>query len=482
MGQFFGRQHELKSLLRMTHKKSASMVVVTGRRRIGKSRLIEEFASRARGYRFIALSGLAPSDGVGSAEQRREFAHQLERSLAIPPIGYEDWGDLFTHLANHLKRGRFIVLLDEISWMGKKDKTFLPKLKNAWDLVFKKNPNLILVLCGSISSWIDQNILGHTGFVGRISIRLRLEDLPIGDCFKFWGNYGNRVSVYDKLKVLAVTGGVPRYLEEIIGNQTADETIRQLAFHKEGILFNEFEQIFSDLFDRRSAIYKRIVTLLVTHSLELSEIFDGLKMHRSGSISTYLSDLEQAGFIRRDYTWSLRTQKSASRSKFRLSDNYLRFYLKYVVPNRPAIVNNRFYKKALSTLPGFESIMGLAFENTLLNNREFIWEHCGIDTSDIVQDGPYFQAPTKRRHGCQIDYLVQTRPGPIYVCETKMKREPIGVDIIAEMQSKVQKLEIAKYTSVLPVLIHVGGVTDALFAHDYFVKIIDCSRSLVPSA
>ena len=160
---FVGREHELDALQRLTNKLTASMMVVTGRRRIGKSRLIEEFAERNKRYRHVAISGLAPQRGITPAVQRSAFANQMQRELSLPPVRHDDWLDLFAHLARATQDSRAIVLLDEVSWMGKDDPEFLPKLKLAWDRYFKENANLILVLCGSVSSWLEKNILSNTG-------------------------------------------------------------------------------------------------------------------------------------------------------------------------------------------------------------------------------------------------------------------------------------------------------------------------------
>ena len=99
--------------------------------------------------------------------------------------------------------------------MAHGDATFLPKLKNAWDLYFKKNQEIIVALCGSISLWIEKNILGSTGFVGRQSLTLTLEEMPLNDCAQFWIDNNNHISALEKLLMLSVTGGIPRYLEEI---------------------------------------------------------------------------------------------------------------------------------------------------------------------------------------------------------------------------------------------------------------------------
>src|SRR3989338_8828761 len=119
-----------------------------------------------------------------------------------------------------------------------------------------------MILSGSQSTWIEKNILSSSGFVGRISYQLTLEELYLPECNQFWASRKDKISAYEKLKLLSVTGGVPRYLEEIQVNLSAEENIRRLCFRPEGLLFNEFEQIFSDLFSKRSDKYKRMTTLL----------------------------------------------------------------------------------------------------------------------------------------------------------------------------------------------------------------------------
>jgi len=106
--------------------------------------------------------------------------------MKIPLPRSDDWGDLFWHLSQHAQKGKTVLVLDEISWMGSKDPTFVAKLKTAWDLYFKNNPQLVLILCGSISSWIEKNILSSTGFMGRISLDIILEELPLYECNEFW--------------------------------------------------------------------------------------------------------------------------------------------------------------------------------------------------------------------------------------------------------------------------------------------------------
>lgn len=476
---FIGRKKELKDLNLLLSKKSASLAVMRGRRRIGKSRLIEEFA---KDKKFIRFSGIPPTENVTAQSQRNVFAHQLGQQLGIPGLSASDWADLFTLLANQTKEGRVILLLDEISWMGSKDPTFLGKLKNAWDIEFKRNPELILVLCGSVSTWIQQNIIKSTGFLGRISLSLTLEELPLADCNDFIESQGFRGSPYEKFKVLSVTGGIPWYLEQIQPKLNADENIKNLCFKKNGILVNEFDLIFHDLFTNRSEIYKKIIELLAKGPLEFNDVYQELKYPKSGVLSGYLDDLINAGFITRDFTWLLKTGKESRLSHFRLSDNYLRFYLKYVVPNRQKITRDTFKDVSLSSLPGWESIMGFQFENLVLNNREKVRNFLGIKPEDLVADNPFFQRKTANHSGCQIDYLIQTRFNVLFACEVKFSRREIKGEIVQKMKEKMNNLALPRGFAYCPVLIHVNGVEDAVMESEYFTHILDFSDFLSHSA
>lgn len=470
MTPFVGRKEELRDLRDLLLKKSASLIAVRGRRRIGKSRLIEEFS---KDKKFIRFSGVPPLEGTTAQEQRDIFAKQLGNQFGIPGLKAEDWSDLFTLLVNQTREGSVVILFDEISWMGSKDHHFLGKLKNAWDIEFKQNPNLLLVLCGSVSTWIEQNIIRNTAFFGRISLNLILEDLPLNDCNRLLELNGFRGSVLEKFKVLSVTGGIPWYIENIKSKKNADDNIKDLCFRKSGILFDEYDLIFHDLFTRRSDVYKKIIEALAKGPLEFNEIQSNIDYAKSGVLSEYLDDLIKAGFISRDFTWGLKTGNLSRLSQFRLSDNYLRFYLKYVEKNRQKILQGDFNDVSLSSLPEWNSIMGLQFENLVLKNRKKVKKVLGLKPEDIISDNPYFQRKTKSQDGCQIDYLIQTRHNVLFACEIKFSKNEIKSDIIHEMKDKMMRLNLPRGFSCSPVLIHVNGVSESVIEKDYFYQIID---------
>lgn len=480
MLSFVGREEELEILGALLKKRSASLAVIKGRRRIGKSRLIEEFAKRHVFDAFYVFSGVLPTKETTAQSQRDEFSSQLSKQ-GFPNIKAENWNDLFWLLAEKVKKGKALILFDEISWMGSKDSDFLGKLKNAWDLYFKKNDKLVIILCGSISAWIEKNILSSTGFVGRISLDLTLKELPLYDCEKFWGQQAKQVSAYEKLKILAVTGGVPLYLEHIDRTLSAEENIKRLCFLPHGILFEEFEKLFSDLFSKRSEKYQKIIRCLSNQPASQEDICKCLGLKQSGDISEYLDDLIKSGFVARDRTWRISNSQMSTLSQYRLCDNYSRFYTKYIYSNRTKIENKQFTSASINNLSGWNTLMGLQFENLVLNNRHLLWKILKIQPDDIICDNPYFQRKTLRSPGCQIDYLIQAKYNNLYVCEIKFSKDEIKSDIIQDVQKKISSIAMPRHFSYRPILIHVNGVKEEVVDDEFFAAIIDFGQFLEKS-
>ncbi len=475
MSAFVGRQAELDRLSETIHKTSASFIVVRGRRRIGKSRLIEEFARQFD--RFFAFVGLPPERRTTARHQLQEFSRQFARQFRTAPAQYQDWSDALWAVGERVQSGRVLLFFDEISWMGSKDPTFLGKIKNAWDQQFKKNDRLVFVVCGSASSWIEENLLSASGFVGRISYSLTLEELSPADCGKFWPD---GISAYEKFKVLSVTGGVPKYLEEIDPRRSAEDNVKRLCFTRGGFLAEEFEQIFSDVFLRDSEFYRKILETLCSGRRELTETQCVLTGDRRqhGRTSEYLRELELAGFVARDYSWHLKTGQDGRISRFRLKDNYLRFYLKYIRKNLSKIERNAYAFKSLTSLAEWSAIMGLQFENLVLNSRQELHRLLGLSAAEVINENPFYQRKTARHAGCQIDYMIHTKFDTLYVCEIKFSRNPIGSAAIQEMRSKIAALSRPRGMSCRPVLIHVNGVSEDLKDADYFAHIVDMGNLL----
>ena len=384
--KFIGRKKELVILNQYVRSGHADLIVLKGRRRIGKSRLLAEFGKQFD--QTYSFSGLPPRITSNAKSQRKEFAKQLMRQTNLILTNFDDWGDLFYELSKVITKQTTLVILDEITWMGNKDKDFLGKLKNAWDLYFSKHANIVLALSGSLSAWIEKNILSSTGFLGRVSSTLHLNELSLAEARQFWPE---NITPYEIVKILAVTGGVPRYLEQINTQLSAEENIKRLCFSPEGILYNEFENIFSDLFNKTHNLYKNIVNCLALGRASQKEITEQLQLEKGGHVSHYLNNLIKSGFIQKDLSWKMKTGKPGIKALYRLSDNYSRFYLKYILPQKQSIETGNYQDVSLGELHDWPSIIGLQMENLVLNNRKLIKKALDIHLSDIILDNPYYQ-------------------------------------------------------------------------------------------
>ncbi len=454
---FIGREGESKRILDLRKKDKPSLVVLMGRRRIGKSTLIDQIGEKYKNY--ISIAGLAPREGMDNLDQIRNFHSQLQEHFkkSIPP--FLDWYAALSVLAKLSQKGEWLVLLDEISWMGAYDNDFPGQLKVVWDKYFKKNNSMNLVLCGSVSSWIEKNILKNADFVGRVSLQMMLEELPLSACNEFWGAKKNLISSLEKLKILSLTGGVPKYLEEIVTSESAEKNILRLCFTPEGPLFSEFDKIFNEILLKRNATYNKIVRKLADRKYSMSDLARALKFKPNGDFSECLNNLEISGFIKKDAVYDLKGKKQGV-ARYRLKDNYLRFYFKYIEPNRDKILSGNFSFDSVYQFSNWEVTVGFQFENLILQNLAELYKIMGINPSDIVSASPYLQKASARTKGaCQIDLLITTQHKTIYVCEFKV-RDQLDPSLIKEVQKKIQTLTIPRGYSVRPILVFEGAMSE----------------------
>lgn len=461
--KFIGRKDHLKKLEKLAKTSGAKLVVVKGRRRIGKSRLINECAKQKTFYEF---TGLPPLQKTSAQAERDEFGRQLGQHFNLPSFNASDWGDLFSALFELMpKNEEVVVLLDEISWMGSLDPLFLGKLKIAWDTQFKKHQKLTMVFCGSISSWIEKNILSSTGFFGRINLTLTLEELSLDESNGILKARGCKTSALEKYYYLCVTGGVPWYLEQYNSELSITNNIKERCFEKDGLFVTEFTKIFNDLFGRRSETYTKIITMLAQGPKEHLAISEGIEFSSGGILSEYLEDLTLSGFIVRDNSWSTKTGLEGKLLKYRLKDNYLRFYCKYIQPNLSKIERGHFKNVQLTSLHCWNAIMGLQFENIILHNRHLIYDALDIAPEDIVIDNPYYQNKNTKQHGVQIDLMIQTRFNTLYACEIKFTKDPVLNSVKKSTLQKLGCITKPKGFSVVPVLIQLHDDDSPEFKH-----------------
>lgn len=467
---FVGREEELEWLEGLWSKPSSSFVVCSGRRRIGKSTLVERFAERSR-CRFIEISGLAPEEGMTDEKQLRNFCERLAAATGRPEVRADVWPKAFDALADAVKgREKTVVLLDEISWMGGWNKTFPAFLKNAWDIRFARRDRLVFVVCGSVSAWIRKNILRSKAFVGRVSLALDLKELPPADCAAFWGERAGRTPAREMIDVLSVTGGVPKYLSEVQPRLSADENIRRMCFHRKGYLFEDFERIFQDVFRRTSTMKRALLEALADGPKSLGEAAKAASVEAGGHVTDALDELSAAGFVSADRGLTPGTGAEVREVRYRISDNYVRFYLKFIAPRADAIRGGSFRLASMDQLPGWRSILGIQFESLVLNNLPVVLPRLGVGNALVLSAAPFVRNGTKRGEGTQIDLLVQTRT-TVHVVEIK-RRASIAASVEDEVREKVRRLKVPRHLAVRTALVYDGELAPEIEENGYFDALV----------
>jgi len=475
---FIGREDDLTELMSLWRKRTSSLAVVSGRRRIGKSTLVERFADASK-CRFVEIAGLAPDREMTNQKQLDHFCERLALQTGVPEVRVDSWGKAFDLLASALRgTARTVVFLDEISWMGHYDSSFAALLKDAWDLQFSKRPNLVLVLAGSVSAWIQENILNSKAFVGRISKEIPLAELSLSDCRKFWGKAADRVSDVEVLDMLSVTGGIPKYLEEMDPTLSFEENVRLLCFSPGGYLYRDFEAIFSDVFESETSTKLKVVEVLAEGPASLTELAEAAGLELNGHVSQDLKELCAAGFVASSEGLNPSTGKPSRETRFRLRDNYIRFYLKFIRPKKAAIRSGMYKFKSMENLAGWNAILGLQFENLILNNLPALAPRLGLGSSIVTSAAPYYRKGRRKGEGVQVDLLVQTAKS---VCVVEIKRKKrIDESVETEVCEKLNRLKLPRDVSRRTALVYEGALAQAVLDNgffDYIIPVADLMRS-----
>lgn len=466
---FAGRKEEIKRLLGSFKRDKGTLCVIRGRRRIGKTRLIRELPNKEKSLTLRYLTSAPPQSGASDDHERKQYAEQVKAEFGLsymPP--HNTWRELFSFVADACSEKKTVLAIDEVNWLATRSQNFIPVLFELWERQFSTKPQFMLILSGSLASWMEENILMNKGFVGRVSVSITLRELELRDMKEFFGARLQRTPTIDVIKMLSAVGGVPRYLEELDLRKTAETNLEQLALNEASMLYDEFEKMFHDLFSKENKFYKNILEAVSGSSQLLTPkaLSSAMGLSYSGRTTKALKILTEVGFLRLQKTWDLSTRKLGTASVVRINDNYTAFYFRAIL--RQKHLDNQ----ASGTLRNLPSLLGLQFENLVYHNRQFVFEQLNINPNDVLYAGNYLQTPTAKRKGCQIGFLIHVK-NRVYVCECKLSGAEIPASVMAEVDQKISRLQHPRGVSFHPVLIHGNTVSESVIDADFFDAVID---------
>lgn len=464
---FTGRTDETARLESLWRSSRGELAVITGRRRIGKSSLVKHFAHNKR---FLQFEGL---ENESSLEQIHFFTSCLMKQIDDPvlkSVKFTSWVDAFQYLTAHLPdRGdKLVLFFDELQWMAAGHGKLISIIKSFWDNHWK-NKKILLILCGSIASFMTDKVIRSKALYGRITSEIKLKALlPHEAKLMFRKKRGTS----EILQYLMTFGGVPKYMELIDLNKSFAKNINELCFDSSGIMQSEFEKAFYSQFKSHQT-YLRIIRKLKDRILSLNEISQTLKMPSGGGLQRYLEHLEEADFIKSHVPFG---QKDNSKfRKYRLFDEFLVFYFHFMEPNLRLIRESSSKQKfEMISKKNWDIWCGFALERFCIKHSAQIAELMGF-AENVLSSGPYFGRNDTR---FQIDLLYHRNDKVITLCEIKHNQNDIGTDIIAEVERKTRLLKIPRGHTLEKALIVSGKISPAVIKSDYFHHTIEIERIL----
>ena len=464
---FIGRDHEREILEKAIASNRAELGIVYGRRRIGKSTLLQSVGRRGDFF----FEGL---QGASRADQIEHFMKQLAEQTDTPVAVADNWREAFSVLTRFLekkKKNGLYVVLDEFPWMTNGRTEPVALLKYFWDNHWKKNPKLTLVICGSVAQFMINHIVHSKALHNRKTFEIRLPALEAGEAKEFFKDYRSDIEI---ARFLMIFGGVPKYLEQIDPKRSLAENMDALAFTTGSYFIEEFDTIFKEQF-KVTKSYESIVKILASESISPEALAKKAGMVSGGGFNHYLTSLEQADFIKIFHPTSISGKGSRTRRVY-LWDNWLSFYFSFVEPNKKLIALNKkpglFERLTEGRLPAW---CGLAFEKLCLQNMSGLLRALDIPLYQLEDYGPFFRQPNRKKggEGVQIDLLIKRKGEILTLLECKFKSTPVGISVVNDVKTKIERLKAPKRFSVERVLLSAGEVTREVENSGYFHRILN---------
>jgi hypothetical protein len=440
-----GRQKEQNLLRELINSKKAEFIAVYGRRRVGKTYLIKNLMSSLPCV-FFHVTGIQKGP---FKLQLKEFAKQIGKAFYQSPslVPEKNWFDTFevlTDAINKMPKDQTVILFfDELPWMATPRSRILVALELYWNRYWVFDRRVKLIICGSSTSWIINNIINNKGGLhNRVTRTFHLQPFALFETESYLKEHNIKLNRRQILDLYTVIGGVPLYWSFIRKGFSAHQCIDELCFQKNGALVNEFGRLFASLFED-SKPYVDLIRLIAKHRYGIgqSELIRLSKLPNGGGTIDRLRELEEAGFIT-----SLVPYGRKDRGLYYvMDDEYSLFYLHWIEPHLRTISkkeNNEGFWLALSQGPAWKSWVGYSFESTCYKHIDQIRKALKIDPGAIV--GTWRFAPkSSDEDGAQIDLLFDRLDGAITLCEIKYSDNPYAIDKVYAHEI-LKKMEVFK--------------------------------------
>jgi uncharacterized protein len=419
MAKLIGRIEEVRLLHELEQTDQAAFVAVYGRRRIGKTFLINQvFKSR---FTFH-LTGMANVDnGQQLVNFHAAYVRQFPafEDLPVPMTWFEAFQRLITAIEADQSDQKKVLFLDELPWLSASDTQFVSSLEHFWNSWACHRDDILLIVCGSAASWMLNELINNTGgLYNRVTHQIALEQLNLAECEAFLKQKSPAITRYQVLQLYMVFGGIPFYLEAIDPKKSAAQNINHLCFTRNGAFKKEFYRLFESLF-KKSEKHVRVVEVLATRlsGVERTALLTQANLADGGNSTIVLRELEDSGFIRRYHQ-----VHRPGTAIYQLADFYTMFYLRFIKGQNQ--LDEDFWITGLDK-PEIRAWSGYAFEQICTAHLRQLKVALGI--SNVQTQTSHWQGEGSDGKA-QIDLVIDRRDEVINICEMKFSLRPFQID------------------------------------------------------
>jgi hypothetical protein len=446
--KIIGRQEEQRLLEKIFNSKQAEFLAIYGRRRVGKTYLIRNYFKRKSCY-FLNVTGINQEP---LERQIKEFMSEVGRvfyhgaSLTLP----NNWFDVFELITELFtttipQNKKIILFFDEFPWMATHRSRLLNALDYYWNQFWSDDKRIKLIICGSSASWIIKNIINNRGGLhNRLTQRIHLEPMNLKETRRFLQARGIKLTARHITHIYMLTGGIPYYLTNVTAGLSSSQIIEKLAFAKNSFLLNEFNNLFSSLFDN-AEVYIQLIRLIAKkrNGLSQKDLFKALgENSKGGTILNKLHQLEDVGFI-----MSFKPYQNQKKGVYyKVIDEYTLFYLYWIEPIKNNLqikgVKTGYWQKIQNT-PAWYAWAGYAFEAICYKHIAQIHQALNLSVLALPTTWQYIPKAKSDNSGAQIDLLFERDDEVITICEIKYTEEAFVIDKNYAQNLK-NKIEIFK--------------------------------------
>lgn len=419
-----GRKKEIALLKRLYESNKAQFVAVYGRRRVGKTYLINDVFGEKITFRHTGLSPIESGDESPLKKQLKHFynsllLHGMPRSKCP-----ENWLDAFLMLELFLQSkddgSRQLIFIDELPWLDTPKSGFITAFEGFWNTWACSRKNLMLVVCGSATAWMsDKLINNHGGLYNRITSEIKLSPFTLGECEEYFKSENIKLSRYDIVQSYMITGGIPYYLSYYQRGLSLAQNVDNIFFSTNAPLKDEFKRLFNSIFVNPDMMISLVKAIGAKHyGCTISEISEASGISRGGTLTKALSALIASDFIIKYIPYGIKKEEH-----YKLVDPFCNFYLRFI-ENQKEISKDFWLSNVESQ--NIVSWRGIAFENVCFNHISQIKKALGI--SGVSTSESAWSKQKGDEIGTQIDMLIVRKDNIVNMCEIKFYSSEVAVD------------------------------------------------------